>query len=251
MELTIVLILLIVLAGFIKGFVGFGLSLILITVLLEAGFKPTELLPILVPLFIILDLLLFWENRKYFKLDFKENFTLHPTTLMTIFLGILLGTYLLKVIETDILKLIFAITILILIIFLVGKVNMHQMRIPSERSNGVFGAVSGVLTGLFTINAIPVSLYLLFYQYPKEKYMGALVTFLMITDLLLVAVYLFGDLFTLEGFLVSFQLIFITLAGFLGGSWVRRRINTSKFKVIVILILMLNSIKIIYDYFFF
>ena len=58
------------------------------------------------------------------------------------------------------------------------------MKIPSEKSNGVFGFVSGVLTGLFTLNAIPVSIYLLFNQYPKDKYMGSLVTFLMFSDII-------------------------------------------------------------------
>lgn len=249
MELTIWLMVFIILSGFIKGFVGFGLSLILITVLLSVGFTPTELLPILVPLFIVLDLLLFLENRKFVHLDYKENFTLHSTTLLTLFMGMLLGTWLLTQMDASILKLIFAVVVLILIFFLVGKVGLHQMKTPSERDNGFFGFSSGILTGLFTLNAVPMSLYLLYHQYPKEKYMGSLVTFLLISDMLLVAVYLFKELFTLEGFMVSIQLLALVVIGFAGGAYLRRFVPTSKFKAIVILVLIVNSLKIIYDYF--
>lgn len=251
MEFTITLILLAILGGIIKGFVGFGLSIVLITVLLEAGFSPSEFLPILVPIFVILDIFLYFENKQYVNLDFKENFTIHPTTLMTLFIGILLGTYLLTVINADFLKLGFAISILISLFFLIEKVDLHQMKIPNENFNGIFGFVSGILTGLFTLNAIPPSLYMLYHQYSKEKYMGSLVTFLMFSDLLLVAVYLFKNLFTLTGFLISIQLIFIVLVGFAIGSYSRRHVSSKYFKSIVILILAINSLKIIFDYFLF
>lgn len=250
MELTFFLGLLIALAGFIKGFVGFGLSLILISVLLEVGFSPIELLPILVPIFVILDILLYLENKKFVNLDFKENFTLHSTTLMTLFIGIIFGAYLLTVVDGEILKLIFAIFVLITIFFLIEKVNLHQMRIPSEKENCGFGLVSGILTGMFTLNAVPISIYLLFHQYPKEKYMGSLVTFLIFSDILLVAVYLYGEMFTYSGFITSLKLIGLVLFGFFIGSFIRRRISSKYFKAIVILILAISSVKSIIDFFF-
>jgi len=251
MELSFILILLIVLAGFIKGFIGFGLSLILISVLFEAGFKPSEFLPIIVPIFVMLDILLYFENRKIIHLDFKENFTLHPTTLMTLFIGILFGTYLLNVIDSSALKISFAILILIIIFTLIGKVDNSAMKIPSEMQNGFFGLGSGVLTGLFTMNAVPSSLYLLHHQYPKEKYLASLITFLLFSDLILVAVYLFKELFSFELFKISFVFLFITITGFLAGSYLRKFVPTRHFKAIVILILAVNSIKIIYNYFIF
>lgn len=251
MELTVALILLIVLAGFIKGFTGFGLSLVLISVLLKMGYTVAEFLPIVVPLFVVLDIILYWENRKNIKLDFNENFTLHPTTLMTLFIGILFGTYLLTVIDGEFLKISFAVLILILLFVLIEKVDIHQMRIPSERSNGFFGLGTGIMTGLFTINAIPPSIYLMYYQYPKEKYMANLITFIIFSDVILVAVYLSKDLFTLSGFMVSIQLFFMVLVGFLGGVYGRKYVSTSTFKSIVIIVLALNSLKIIFDYFVF
>lgn len=249
MELTTSLILLVILSGLIKGFVGFGLSLILISVLLQAGIEATELLPILVPLFIVLDLFLYFENKKYVELDFKENFTLHPTTLMTLFIGMLIGTFLLLNINGSYLKLGFSILILIIIFFLIEKVDLHQMKIPTEKENGIFGIGSGILTGLFTLNAVPVSLYLLYHQYPKEKYMGSLVTFLIFTDILLVAIYLFKDLFTFEGFLISIQLVAMVIVGFGIGSLLRRKTKTKHFKALVILILAISSLKSIFEFF--
>lgn len=251
MEFTLVIVLLAVLAGLIKGFVGFGLSLVLISVLLELGFSPVEMLPILVPLFVILDIILYFENKEHVKLDFKENFTLHPNTLMGLFIGLLVGTYLLTVANVDILKLAFAILILIAIFFLIEKVDIHQMKIPTEKENAYFGSITGLLTGLFTMNAIPPSVYLLYHQYPKEKYMGSLVTFLIFSDILLVAVYLFKDLFTLEGFIISVQLVTMVLVGFAAGAYLRRKISSKYFKSMVILVLALNSLKIIFDFVFF
>ena len=249
MELTLSLIILTIIAGFFKGLVGFGLSLLLISVLLSAGISATELLPILVPLFVSLDIILFFQNRKFISIDFKENFTLHPYTLMGIFLSILLGTYLLVLINTEYLKLSFAILILISLFFLIEKVDLHQMKIPSEKENLGFGLISGFLTGMFTMNAIPVSLYLIYNQYPKDKYMGSLVTFLLITDLLLIAVYLFKNLFTFNGFLISLQLIGIVIVGFIIGSYARKHLSSSHFKSFVILILALTSLKIIFEFF--
>jgi len=249
MELTFFLIFLIVLAGFIKGFIGFGLSLILISVLFEVGFKPFEFLPIIVPIFVILDILLFYEQRKNLKLEFKENFTLHYTTLMALFIGILLGTYLLIVLNSTFLKLTFAILVLIVIFFLVEKVDTHLMRIPSEKSNGFFGLGTGILTGLFTMNSIPPSLYLIFYQYPKEKYMTSLVTFLLVSDILLVSVYMFKELFSLALIKTSIIFLLITLVGFFAGTYLRKYASSKHFKAIVILVLALNSLKIIFDYF--
>jgi uncharacterized membrane protein YfcA len=249
MELTIYLMCLIALAGLIKGFVGFGLSLILISVLLEVGFSPIELLPILVPIFVVLDILLYFENRHFVVLDFKENFTLHSTTLMTLFIGTILGAYLLVIIDGTILKLIFSILVLIIIFFLVGKVNLYQMKIPDEKSNIVFGSIAGIMTGLFTLNAIPISIYLLYHQYPKDKYMGSLVTFLIFSDILLVAVYLYGDMFTYSGFMISIRLVLIVLAGFFIGSYLRRKVNSKYFKAIVIFILAVTSVKSIIEFF--
>ena len=249
MELTFALIVLIILSGFIKGFTGFGLSLLLISALFDMGFESYEFLPILVPLFAMLDAILYFEHRKHIEMNFKENFVLHPTTLITLFIGVLSGTYLLSVIEGEVLKLGFAILILVLLFFLIKKVDLHQMRIPSEKSNGYFGLGTGILTGLFTMNGVPPSLYLMYHQYPKHKYMASLVTFLIISDIILVAVYLFNELFTIEGLITSFQLSFMVLAGFLIGSWMRKFVSSKTFKSVVLVFLAVNSLKMIFEFF--
>ncbi|MCA9495869.1 MAG: sulfite exporter TauE/SafE family protein [Nanoarchaeota archaeon] len=247
MDLTLSLILLIVLSGFIKGFTGFGMSIILISVLFEVGFKPYEFLPIIVPIFVVLDIILYFENRKNITLDFKENFTLHPTTLMTLFLGILLGTYLLTIIDATYLKISFAVLVLIILFFLIEKVDIYQMKIPSERENGFFGFGAGILTGLLTMNAVPTTLYLMYHQYPKEKYMGNLVTFMIFSDIILVAVYLFKELFVVEYLTTSLIFLLITIVGFFIGAYLRRFVPTKHFKSIVILVLAINSLKIIFE----
>ncbi len=249
MDMSLTIILLIVLAGFIKGFTGFGMSLILISVLFELGFVASEFLPIIVPLFVVLDIMLYFENKKNIKLDFAENFTLHPNTLMSLFLGVLFGTYLLTVVNTNYLKLFFAIVILISLFFLIEKVDLHQMRNPSEKENGFFGFGTGILTGLLTMNAIPPTIYLMYHQYPKEKYMANLVTFIIFSDIILVAVYLFKGLFTYSAFLVSAKLFFIVLAGFLAGIYIRKYVPTKTFKSIIIMVLAINAVKIIFDFF--
>lgn len=247
MDLTLSIILLIVLSGFIKGFTGFGMSIILISVLFELGFKPYEFLPIIVPIFVVLDIILYIENRKNITLDFKENFTLHPTTLMTLFLGVLLGTYLLTIIDPTYLKISFAVLVLIVLFFLIEKVDIYQMKIPTEKENGFFGFGAGILTGLLTMNAVPTTIYLMYHQYPKEKYMGNLVTFIIISDILLVAVYLFKELFLVEYLTTSLIFLLITSVGFFIGSYIRKFVPTKHFKSIVILILAINSLKIIFE----
>ena len=251
LEFSILLVVLMILSGLIKGFVGFGLSLLLISILLDVGIEPFELMPIMVPLFVILDLILFIEHRKHLNVDYKTNFALHSTTLMTLFLGTLLGSFLLLEFEVGFLKLIFAFVILLILFLLVMKVNEHEIMIPDEKQNGIFGGLAGIMTGLFTLNGIPATIYLLYHQYPKEKYMAVLVTFLLISDIILVSVYLYSGLFTLAGFFISLQLLVLVLIGFFAGSYLRRYVSQSIFKTVVIIILALNAIKIIFEHFFF
>ena len=251
MEVTLVLILLVILAGIIKGFTGFGLSLVLMFVLFEMGYSSNEFLPIIVPLFVVLDLILYFEHRKHLKLDFKENFTLHPTTLMTLFLGVLLGAYLIDKIDTSYMLLLFAFSVLILLFFLVQKIDVHHIKIPTEKENGFFGFFSGILTGLFTLNGILATIYMMYHQYPKEKYLANMVTFLLISDIILIAVYLFKGLFTISGLITSFQLLIMVMIGFGLGIYLRRYVSSKTFKIVTIVILLINSLKIIFDFFWF
>lgn len=223
--------------------------MILIVVLLDLGIPQTELMPILVPLFVVLDILLYFENRKHIQIDYKINFALHSATLMSMFLGILLGTYFLLELNVDFLKLFFAFFVLIILALLVSKIDKHQILIPDDRQNSVFGFIAGFMTGLFTLNGIVATIYLLYHQYPKEKYMATLVTFLLLSDIILVGVYLFTGLFTLSGFIISLQILVIVLLGFALGVYLRNILPARLFKGTVIIILALNSIKIIFDYF--
>lgn len=248
-EFSYFLILIVLLSGIIKGVVGFGFSMILIVVLLDLGIPQTELMPILVPLFVVLDILLYFENRKHIQIDYKINFALHSATLMSMFLGILLGTYFLLELNVDFLKLFFAFFVLIILALLVSKIDKHQILIPDDRQNSVFGFIAGFMTGLFTLNGIVATIYLLYHQYPKEKYMATLVTFLLLSDIILVGVYLFTGLFTLSGFIISLQILVIVLLGFALGVYLRNILPARLFKGTVIIILALNSIKIIFDYF--
>ena len=162
----------------------------------------------------------------------------------------MLGTYLMTVMGGEWLKLGFAFLILVLLFFLVRKVDIHQMRIPSESSNSIFGFGTGLLTGLFTMNGVPPSIYLMYHQYPKEKYMANLVTFLIFSDLILVGVYLFKELFTLEGLVTSIKFAAMVILGFLIGSSLRRYVSSRTFKSIIIGFLAINSIKMIFEFFF-
>lgn len=222
--------------------------MILIVVLLDMGVKQTELMPILVPLFVILDILLYLENRKHIQLDYKTNFALHPTTLMTTFVGVLLGTYLLLSFDVEILKLFFAISVLIILTLLIYKVDKHQIKIPDERQNLAFGSFAGLMTGLFTLNGIVATIYLLYHQYPKEKYMATLVTFLLLSDIILVSVYLFANLFTLSGLILSMQILVVVLVGFYAGVMMRKYVSARLFKIVIITILGANSAKIIIEF---
>lgn len=247
-ELSFVIILLMLLSGFIKGFVGFGFSIVLIFVLLSMGVKQTELMPILVPLFVVLDILLYLEHRKKFSIEYETNFALHPTTLMTTFIGVLLGTYLLLEFDVEILKLFFAVSVLLILGLLIFKVDKHQIKVPDERQNGFFGSFAGLMTGLFTLNGIVASIYLLYHQYPKEKYMVTLVTFLLLSDIILVSVYLFAGLFTVAGFILSMQILVIVLIGFYGGVLVRKYVSARVFKMVIITVLAVNSGRVILDF---
>ena len=250
MEVTLTLVFFAIIAGLIKGFSGFGLTLILVSVLFEMGFSANEFLPILVPLFVILDLILYFENRKHLNLNFKENFTIHYMTIMTLFLGTMFGAYLLRVVDVSYLKLGLGILIIILLFLLVGKMQNEEMIIPNEKQNGFFGFFTGVLTGLFTMNGIPVTIYLMYHQYNKEKYMANLVTFLLFSDVILIAVYLFADMFTFSGFIVSIKLMFMVLIGFFSGIFLRKFVSNKMFKGIVIFILMLSAVNMIFSFFF-
>lgn len=249
MEITSFVIIFAFIAGLLKGFIGMGLSLILITVLLQSNIAPAEFMPILVPIFVVLDILLYFENHKHATINPNENFSIHHTTLITTFLGIILGSILLINLDTSLLKAIFGIITLIFIIALVEKRNKHKMIKPSENSNLIFGSIGGILTGLYTLNSVPASIYLLYHQYPKEKYMATLASYLVISDMLLIAIYLILQLFSLKAFMISLSLMIYVFGGFLAGILLRKKISNKFFKSFVLLVLAINSMKFVLEFF--
>lgn len=234
-----------VLAGFIKGFSGFGTSIILSGALL-IFYAPREIIPVLALISIILNLMLIVEHKKYFK-TYKSNFAFQKETLIFLLLGTILGTYLLKILNTSVIKIIFGITILVFLFLLKHKVSKHKFKIPVWEQNAFLGGLTGLFSGLINVNGPPVMIYGLHQQYNKIKLMRSMLVFLLLADFITIITFSINGLYSSISFMRFISFFPIIILGFIFGKFTRQKTDDTKFKKIIMIFLGIISIQLILD----
>jgi uncharacterized protein len=243
--LFIVIPLVLLIAGLIKGFSGFATSIILSGVLVMF-YEPKLIVPILALMSLLLNLFLIIEHVKYIK-NFKHNFALRPETIITLIVGIVIGTQLLVVLDTNLIKFIFALMMIVCIWLIKHKVSLHGYVIPRWETNSLIGFFSGLFSGLINVNGPPFIIYSLWHKYDKIKILKSVTIFFLIADMLSVLVFYIRGMYSMYSLSLFFWFLPFVIIGFYFGQKIRNYMDDTKFKKYIIWLLLILALKLIID----
>ena len=136
-----------VVAYFIKGLCGFANTLVFTTIL-SFGTPNVNISPIDLLIGYPTNLILTWENRK--KLDSKFYLPL----IALVIIGSIPGVFMLKNVNTSIIKLIFGVVVIVLGLEMLLREYSKDSGKSSRILLAIIGVASGVLCGLFGVGAL-------------------------------------------------------------------------------------------------
>ena len=205
-------IILILLGGFIQGLAGFGFSQFVLP-LLVLVLVSRELIPIMVVLSLFLNILLIWDLRRHVRI--RRIWPLMAGGA----LGIPLGAYLLLIADSDALKIMIG-----LLILLFGTAQLFNVRkhFRNEKAAmGPIGFAGGVLNGCVSMSGPPLILFFSNQGYSKRKFRANLIAFFLFINIVTLPVFLYAGLLT--GTVISTS--GILLPGMLLGAFIGARLS--------------------------
>lgn len=147
--------------GLVKSTTGFGFALVSLPLLLLI-WEPIYAVPVIIPLAFVIDLIIVLNNRT--SIDPKR---IAPMILAALF-GIPLGTYLLLVVASDLLR--FAIGGLVITAGLALLFNL-TINVKNERvAGGVAGFVSGIMASGMGLAGPAISLFMINQRWEKQVF---------------------------------------------------------------------------------
>jgi len=223
-------------ASFVQSFSGFGFALISIPLL--SFFYPLKIAIPLGALFgLLLNSLMFIKLKK--EIAFKE---LKPLYFGAV-IGIPIGAYLLRVVETQTLK--YFLSGIIFLFLLNSTIKFYRGANVNERWGYIAGFFSGIFGGAINTNGPPVLIYFQIKTFDKNKFKGAITGFFIVTSILIVSSHIISgvtDYFVLKNFIYFFPFVFI---GFYLGNFLFDKINTVVFNKLVLVFLLIIAIILI------
>ncbi len=233
MELTLALffaILIILLASLVQGLAGFGFSQFALPLLLLI--MPTqELIPIMVVLSLFLNLFLVYELRKYVQLK-----RIWPLMLGGV-LGIPVGTYLLLIADTSIMKLLIGI---IIIIFGLALLFEIRKTVKNEKlAMAPIGFAGGILNGSVSMSGPPLIIFFSNQEMGKQVFRANLIAFFMFINLATLPVFLFAGLLTTQAITISGILLPGMVLGAFIGSRMALKIDEARFKKLTMILILI------------
>ncbi len=161
-------------AGVIRGFGGFGFSMIA-TVCLSLLFAPAKIVPVVLMLEVMASLMLIFKVWK--EIDWATLFRLLPGVAV----GTPAGSFLLFILDPRFMRIGIAVTVIVLAIILLRGYQMK--RNPGAVGSFTIGSVSGILNGSAAIGGPPVILF--FFSSPAQASVSraSLIAFFLITDI--------------------------------------------------------------------
>lgn len=207
------IVIIILLAAFVKGVTGFGFALVSLP-LLMFWYPAKELIPVLMLCNLFASILIVLQKKEYKLIDRKSRSLIIYGAIFTIF-----GVTLLKHIPPKALIIILAVFFIIMSIFsLLKNKRIHLYKIGIYR---LAGAVCGFLTGCISVSGPPLALFLHQVNVDNKQFREIFAWFSITTATIALTGYYFADLLTwktLELSAISIPLLFI-------GSYTGKRLN--------------------------
>ena len=224
-------------AHFVKGLCGFGDSIVFSTAL--AFFMPNVAIT---PLHTLVSFapnpILLWQNRKYF--NFKQCLPLAVLVL----LGDIPGIFLLRNMDTRILKMVFGGAIVLISLDMLRREKKGQWGQVTPAFTVFMGLLSGLTCGLFSIGVTIAAYMGRLTQNPRQ--FRANINFLFMVDSIFrTTAYILTGIITWEIALRALELIPCMLAGVALGMRCSKKIDDKKARLLIILLLIVSGVMLI------
>lgn len=221
-------------AGFVKGVSGFGSSLVtipLLTLLFGDAFVKDSVV-VMVTFNLALNALLLVENKGYNKESVKGYWQIP-------FFGALFtiaGIVILKETDDSLIRYIAGGLILLAIANKAFKLHLAMKDTPLTRS--IVGTLSGIGNGIASIDGPPVVFYLTSINATKQQFKNVLAAHFLILGLVAIVAHVIWGSYTADlWFLIGYMLVF-TVGGLFLGMRLSRNMNEQLFEKVILVILV-------------
>ncbi len=220
-------------AGFVKGTSSFGSSLVAVPLLFKLGFTAPEVVTMMITVNIALNLMLVNEHKKYYTLDnVKIIFPIIIAGVLFTGVGLLLNDILAD-------RVIQIIAFVLIIIAILVKAGWLKVKLKDNLlSLVVVGMLSGTGNGIASIDGPPVVLYLSGVQANKERFKSTLSIHFFIMGIVGVLILFLRGNYNPDVLISTLYLFIGLVVGLYAGIILSRRIDEKRFAQIVLIILV-------------
>lgn len=226
-----------VVAYFIKGLCGFANTLVFTTIL-SFGTPNVNISPIDLLIGYPTNLILTWENRK--KLDSKVYLPL----IALVIIGSIPGVFMLKNVNTSIIKLIFGVVVIVLGLEMLLREYSKDSGKSSRILLAIIGVASGVLCGLFGVGAL-LAAYVSRVTDDSQSFKANISAVFIVDNTFRIILYSTLHILTLDTLKRSLILIPFVLIGLIAGMKYSSIMNKNLAKKITALLLVISGISLV------
>lgn len=226
-----------VVAYFIKGLCGFANTLVFTTIL-SFGTPNVNISPIDLLIGYPTNLILTWENRK--KLDSKVYLPL----IVLVIIGSIPGVFMLKNVNTSIIKLIFGVVVIVLGLEMLLREYSKDSGKSSRILLAIIGVASGVLCGLFGVGAL-LAAYVSSVTDDSQSFKANISAVFIVDNTFRIILYSTLHILTLDTLKRGLILIPFVLIGLIAGMKCSSIMNKNLAKKITAVLLVISGISLV------
>ena len=226
-----------VVAYFIKELCGFANTLVFTTIL-SFGTPNVNISPIDLLIGYPTNLILTWENRK--KLDSKVYLPL----IALVIIGSIPGVFMLKNVNTSIIKLIFGVVVIVLGLEMLLREYSKDSGKSSRILLAIIGVASGVLCGLFGVGAL-LAAYVSRVTDDSQSFKANISAVFIVDNTFRIILYSTLHILTLDTLKRGLILIPFVLIGLIAGMKYSSIMNKNLAKKITALLLVISGISLV------
>jgi len=242
-DIWILVALIAIFAGLVKGISGFGSSLVaipLLTLLFGTEFVKDSVV-VMITFNLVLNSLLLIENKGF-----------HPDSLKRVWIIPLFGaifTVVGIIIFVNVPDAVITYTAGGLILLAIANKGFRlKMRLPETPwVKAIIGTLSGMGNGIASIDGPPVVFYLTSIQAEKTYFKNVLASHFLVTGFIAVVLHVIWGSYNVDLILIIAVMLVFTVVGLLIGNKISRNMNQAVFDKIVLVILFALAISMFYE----
>lgn len=226
-------------AGFVKGTVGFGMPATAIA-LLSTFLGVREAIPLVVIPAVLFNI--FQAEIGPSLLPMIRRFW---SLLLFLAIGIWIGTHFINFVDASILSSILGLMLALYVILSLMKFKIHIQPSSEPYFSPVVGGVSGVVAGMTGTILVPFIFYMQALNLGRDEFVRAVGLSLFIASTFWIAALYKTGILTFDDSILSLAAMIPTGFGFAIGLWCRHRLPQERFRIWVLIALLLTAMNLL------